>query len=314
MERKVYYVLAFYIFLKIDDPDQEVQKQKNFLEARDAKARIYISSEGINGQMSALEEDAIAYMAWMKQDPRFQNLEFKIHTHHENVFPKLTIKTRAQLVALDKSVDMSQTGQHVDPSTWKKMLEERDEDTILLDVRNDYEWKIGHFEGSELPELSTFRDFPRYASELKERKDPQKTKVMMCCTGGIRCELYSALLKQEGFENVVQLEGGIIKYGLQEGSEHFKGKLFVFDDRLAVPIDGKEGETIAECKDCQTKSDLYYNCANVDCNALFISCASCAEKSAGCCSPACLKAPRVRAFTQEARPYRKWLDKPKMPS
>ena len=120
------------------------------------------------------------------------------------------------------------------------MLEKKDENTLLLDVRNDYESAIGHFEGAERPPIKTFREFPDYAEALAKQKNPQKTKVMMYCTGGIRCEVYSALLKEKGFEEVYQLHGGVINYGHKMGNKHWKGKLFVFDDRLSVPISEDE--------------------------------------------------------------------------
>lgn len=298
-----YHVLAYYFFTPIDEPASEVFKHKEFFLNRDVKGRIYISNEGINGQMSASPQAAQEYMEWIRSDARFCDIEFKIHTWHEHCFPRMTVKTRPQLVALDKKVDMAKTGIHLSPQEWKKMLDERDENTILIDVRNDYEWDIGHFEGAELPNLEKFRQFPEYARQLKEVKDPSKTKVMMYCTGGIRCELYSALMKEEGFEEVYQLQGGVIKYGLESGSKHWRGKLFVFDDRLAVPITDREpAETISRCIHCQTSTDLYYNCANMDCNELFLSCRACAEKMQGCCSAACMRAPRVRAFVAQDRP------------
>lgn len=304
---KSYFVLAYYLFIPIDSPEEEVCKHHAFFKDRDIKGRIYISKEGINGQMSASAEDAEAYMEWMRADARFRPIQFKIHHHHEHAFPKTTVKVREQLVALDMSVDLSQSGQHVSPEEWKKMLEERDENVVLVDVRNDYEWEIGHFEGAKLPDLETFREFPDYAKALKEQKDPQKTKVMMYCTGGIRCELYSALLKKEGFENVYQLQGGVINYGLKVGSDHWRGKLFVFDDRLAVPIAEDKEEVISKCLHCGASSDIYYNCANMDCNELFLCCPSCAEQFKGCCSEVCGGAPRVRAYekTDRPKPFRK---------
>ncbi len=295
------WILAFYYFTPIENPPLEVLRHKEFFSSRDIKGRIYISTEGINGQMSAPPEVAKAYIDWMHADPRFEGIEFKIHTYHEHCFPRATVKTRTQLVAIDAPVDMGQRGEHVSPKKWKEMLETRDEETVLLDVRNVYEWKIGHFEGAETPPLNQFREFPAYAKQLSQKKDPKKTKIMMYCTGGIRCEVYSALLKQEGFENIYQLQGGVIHYGLEEGSEHWKGKLFVFDDRLAVPIDEKS-EVIGECLHCREKSDLYFNCANMDCNELFLSCLACAEKTVGCCSQACQSAPRLRPFQRTDRP------------
>ncbi len=298
-----YYVLAYYFFTPIEDPASEVLKHKEFFLNRDIQGRIYISKEGINGQMSASPEAAKEYMDWLQSDPRFDGIEFKIHAWHEHCFPRMTVKVRSQLVALDQAVDMSKKGAHLAPEEWKKMLDLRDENTILIDVRNDYEWDIGHFEGAELPNLEKFRQFPEYARQLKAERDPSKTKVMMYCTGGIRCELYSALMKEEGFNEVYQLQGGIIKYGLESGSKHWKGKLFVFDDRLSVPITDQEPvEIISQCIHCQASTDLYYNCANMDCNELYLSCPACAEKTKGCCCAACEEAPRVRAFVKQDRP------------
>ena len=302
-----YRVLAYYHFTHLDDPHLEVSRHMEFIKDKDIKCRIYLSDEGINGQMSALKGDAEAYQKWLKSDPRFKEIEFKIHMHPEHVFPRATVKYRAQLVAIDEKVDMALTGEHVSPEQWKEMLEKRDEKTLLLDVRNDYEWEIGHFDGAALPELETFRKFPQYARELKEKCDPKETKVMMYCTGGIRCELYSALLKKEGFEQVYQLDGGVINYGLKEGHDKWRGKLFVFDDRLAVPIDEKTEEIISHCSHCDVPSDVYYNCANMDCNELFLSCPECAEKLQGCCCEECKQAPRVRPFekTERPKPFRR---------
>lgn len=300
-----YYALAYYIFTPIENPYREVKNHKRFFKDRDVTGRIYISEEGINGQMSGAQEDAEAYMIWLREF--FPEVKFKIHTTDENIFPRMTVKTRKQLVALDEPVDMSKGGEHVSPKRWREMLES-DEEYLLLDVRNDYEWEIGHFEGSTLPPLKKFRDFPRYADELKNTKDPKTTKVMMCCTGGIRCELYSALLKERGFESVYQLDGGIIAYGQQEGRAHWKGKLFVFDDRLAVSIDGSDDvEPIAHCTHCKTPADTHYNCANMDCNNLFICCEACIEKTKGCCCTTCEAAQRVRPFdkSRKNKPFRK---------
>ncbi|MBS0604966.1 MAG: rhodanese-related sulfurtransferase [Verrucomicrobia bacterium] len=297
-----YHVLAYYYFTCLEDPHLEVSRHQEFLKDKDIRCRVYISEEGINGQMSASEEASVAYQEWLKGDPRFKDVVFKIHHFGEHVFPRATVKYRKQIVAMDEKVDMALTGEHVSPEKWKQMLEQRDDNTIVLDVRNDYEWVIGHFDGAELPTLETFREFPNYARQLKEQRDPKETKVMMYCTGGIRCELYSALMKKEGFENVYQLDGGVINYGLKEGHDKWNGKLFVFDDRLAVPIDEKTDEVISHCRHCGTASDVYYNCANMDCNELFLSCPQCAEKLKGCCCQECTSAARLRPYEKKDRP------------
>lgn len=295
-------VLAYYYFTQLEDPHLEVARHREFCEGKDIRCRVYISEEGINGQMSASKEASQLYQEWLKSDSRFEGVVFKIHHHLEHAFPRTIIKYRKQLVAMDVPVDMSLTGEHVPPARWKEMLEKRDDNTLILDVRNDYEWEIGHFDGAELPKLETFREFPNYARKLKDEWDPKETKVMMCCTGGIRCELYSALLKKEGFENVFQLEGGIINYGLKEGHDKWRGKLFVFDDRLAVSIDEKTEEVISHCKHCGALSDVYYNCASMDCNELFLSCPECAERLKGCCSETCSCAERIRPYEKVERP------------
>lgn len=301
-----YFILAYYHFVNIENPGLLIKEHKKFFESRDVAGRIYISEQGINGQVSGSEADAEAYMDWLHEDPRFKEMPFKIHHHHEHVFARMMVKYRKQLVAIDTSVNLSKTGTHLSPKKWKEMLE-NEKDILLLDVRNRYEWEIGHFDRSTLPPLENFREFPAYAEELKKDIDPTSTKVMMCCTGGIRCELYSALLKEKGFEQVYQLDGGIINYGLQEGNAHWKGKLFVFDDRMAVTIDGKEAEPISICHQCHLPCDTYYNCANMDCNELFISCVSCSEAYVGCCSYECKSAPRVRPYDREGgnKPFRR---------
>lgn len=303
-----YLVIAFYVFTKIDEPRYEVKNWKRFLKEKNALGRIYINEEGINAQMSISKEEAAAFYEWFLGDERYKETEIKVHNSSEHAFPKLTIKYREQLVAMDRAFDLEKGGEHLSSDDWAKMIEERDENTLILDVRNDYEWEVGHFEGTEKPEFETFREFPEYAEELGKTRDVKKTKVMMYCTGGIRCELYSCLLKDQGFDEVYQLDGGVIKYGLEKGNKHWKGNLFVFDDRLVVPICDKEkSEVISHCFLCNAKVDTYYNCANMDCNQLFISCKPCVEKMKGCCKSSCIEAPRVRPFqaSDHPKPFRK---------
>ncbi|WP_068467075.1 rhodanese-related sulfurtransferase [Candidatus Protochlamydia phocaeensis] len=306
-EKPIFFVLAYYYFTRIPDPHQEVLAHKEFFNNRQLTSRIYISEQGINGQMSGIREDAEAYMRWMHANPLFEKVVFKIHTHHENVFPRQTIKYRPQLVALDEEVDLEETGEHVSPEKWKEMLE-NEKKPLVLDVRNEYEWQVGRFEGAECPPCETFREFKQYAEELKEKVDPQSTPVMMYCTGGIRCELYSSLLRKQGFKDVYQLDGGIINYGLKQGSDHWLGKLFVFDDRLTVPISADSTPVIGKCHHCQTPIEAYYNCANMDCNHLFLCCPTCLQHYSGCCQSSCQTAPRVRPYHQQDahKPFRKW--------
>lgn len=312
-EQLPYLVLAYYHFLTIQDPQNEVLLHKQFFEGKDVTSRIYISENGINGQMSAARNDAHAYMEWMHSRPEFKDVHFKLHEYHEQAFPRCTVKYRKQLVAVDEVVDLNKRGEHVSPEKWKQMLDDK-ENYVLLDVRNDYEWKVGHFEGAELPPCETFRDFKQYAEDLKEKVNPEKTPVMMYCTGGIRCELYSSILLEQGFDKVYQLQGGVINYGLKQGSQHWLGKLFVFDDRLTVPISSEETKVIGTCHHCQKPTESYINCANMDCNALFLCCPECLKEHVGCCKKECQTAERLRPYHEATthKPFRKWYHYPQI--
>lgn len=306
-EKNLFFVLAFYRFTPIADPEKEISSHKLFFKDRCITSRIYISDQGINGQMSGKREDAEAYMTWLHANPLFEKIPFKIHTYHENVFPRQIVKYRKQLVALDEEVDLAAAGEHVSPSRWKELLEQ-EEKPLLLDIRNEYEWQVGRFEGAECPPCDTFREFKGYTEELKDKVDPEKTPVMMYCTGGIRCELYSALLRKQGFKDIYQLDGGIINYGLKEGNSHWLGKLFVFDDRLTVPISEEPSPVIGKCHHCGIPIESYYNCANMECNNLYLCCQPCANESTGCCQESCQKGERVRPYQHQDghKPFKKW--------
>jgi UPF0176 protein len=300
-------VLAYYHLAKVDDPKAFVKEHKAFFATRDVRGRIYIAKEGINGTLSAPKEVVCEYLRWIWEKPGFLDLEFKIQEYHDHTFGRMQVKTRNELVALGFEVPLDQRGEHLSPKAWREMLEQ-EQDKVVLDVRNDYEWELGHFEGSEVPPCKTFKDFKAYSEELKARIDPEKTKVLMSCTGGIRCEFFSSLLKQQGIKNVYQLQGGIIKYGAEEKSKHWLGKLFVFDDRLAVPLSEEEAPTIGKCMHCGCEADRYYNCANMDCNELFLCCPKCLEAFQGCCQESCQKGCRVRPYKHASTPFRRWYN------
>jgi UPF0176 protein len=305
-EQYPFLILAYYHLDPLENPREEIERHLDFFKERDASARVYMSEQGINGQLCAARQDAKDYMNWMHSRPEFKAIHFKIHPYHEHVFPRLTIKYRRHLVAYDDEIDFQNRGEYATPQEWKKMLEKQE--SLLLDIRNDYEWELGRFEGAELPPCKTFRDFEKYADELKEKTDPKKQPVMMYCTGGIRCELFSSILKKRGFEKVYQLQGGIINYGLNEGSKHWLGKLFVFDDRLSVPLNDEQTPVVGTCHFCKKESEAYYNCANMDCNHLFLCCPECLKQHDGCCKTECKNAPRLRPYHHQNphKPFRRW--------
>ncbi len=303
MLQEPFYYLTFYHFVTLDSPESAVKKHKDYLKNRDIKCRIYFSKEGVNAVLSGRQADAEHYMEWLKSDPRFADVWFKIHTGQEHSLPHQTVKKREQLVAMDMKVDLKQTGAYMTPEQWAETIEKRDENTLIIDVRNKYESDVGYFEGAERPSLTTFRDFPKYVSELKKRYDGKKTKVLTYCTGGIRCELYTVLLKNEGFEHVHQLHGGVVNYGQQMGGKHWRGKLFMFDDRLAIPLaEGQKEEVVSSCHHCKNPADVFYNCAHMSCNALFIGCPECVKAFEGCCCESCKGEDHRRPFVPVTKP------------
>ncbi len=301
-----YHVLAFYLITRLDEPRQEVIQHKKFFKNRDITSRIYISEQGINGQMCASEADAQDYIQWMRTKTVFKDIRYKVDLWHEQVFPRQTVKYRKNLVGCEQHIDFTKRGDHIAPEKWKEMLEDGNK-YLLIDVRNDYETQVGHFNGAELPPCKNFREFEKYADQLEERHGDAKPPVMMYCTGGIRCELYSSILKNKGYDKVYQLEGGVINYGHEVGSKHWLGKLFVFDDRLTVPISEEETPVISTCHFCKTLTDDYYNCANMDCNTLFISCKDCIKQHKGCCQTSCEENGKLRSIElQHAhKPFRR---------
>lgn len=306
---QTHHVIAYYLFTRLADPHREVQSHKEFCRGRALTGRVYLSEQGINGQMSGLPADIAAYRAWLEE--QFQGVTFKVHEAPCQVFPRMTIKYRKELVALGVEVDLSQKGEYLTPAAFRRELDNWDGTKLLLDVRNQYETAIGHFVQAQLPPLETFRDFPAYARALRAEQDPERP-ILMGCTGGIRCEIYSSLLKQEGFQQVYQLQGGFIQYGLEEGRAHWQGRLFVFDDRLSVSLDGEETTPIAQCSHCGASNDTYYNCANGECNALFLSCLSCLHRLQGCCQESCMGSPFLRRYAADGnhKPFkRKHLEK-----
>ena len=301
LEQAPYWVVAAYFLTPLEDPQGEVQRHKDFLRQLDARARIYIGPDGMNIQMSAVRADAEQYMEWLRQDPRFTGIQFKLQGLDRQAFPRLTIKYKQQLVAMDRSVDLQQAGPHLSPEEWKHTIEEESEEILLLDVRNHYEWEVGHFRGAIPAPCETFREFPEWIQQLKQQVDPTKKKILMCCTGGIRCEFFSALMKEEGFEEVYQLQGGMLQYSAECGGDLWEGSLFVFDDRLTVPM-GEECAPCGRCHHCEAPTDRYLNCANMDCNRLFLCCPTCLQAHAGCCQESCHCAPRLRCLREE-NPY-----------
>jgi UPF0176 protein len=280
--------ISFYRYVRINEPVEIRNKLYSLLEKLNCLGRIYVSSEGINAQMS-LPESGLENFRCILQDIEFFSDMYIKYAIDENAnsFSKLVVKTRNKIVAdgLDNdSYDFTNTGRHLTPMEFHSQIGQPD--TILIDMRNHYESEIGHFKGAILPQTDTFRETIQIVTqELQSFKDK---KILMYCTGGIRCEKASAYMKHLGFTDVNQLQGGIIGYTREIKQERleskFIGKNFVFDERLGEAV---TEDIISTCYQCGKKCDSHTNCANNFCHLLFIQCKDCALKYSGCCSEEC---------------------------
>jgi len=285
-------VLLYYKYSTISDPAEYAAQHRALCERLDLKGRILIAHEGINGTVSGTSASTTAYQEALDNDPITKGIEWKIDPATDHVFPKLSIKVRDEIVTLglgqnDFSPEET-TGDHLSPESWQEMMKQ--DDVVLIDARNDYEWELGHFEKALLPKVDSFRELPQWIRD--HREDLEGKKIMTYCTGGIRCEKFSGFLVKEGFQDVFQLDGGIVTYGKDKKTkgEGFLGECYVFDERVSVPVNHSEGaQTIARCTYCGDPAH-YHNCSWQPCNEQFFICDHCQEKEEGYCSPICREA------------------------
>jgi UPF0176 protein len=281
--------ISFYQYAHIGNPS--IFRNHLFIHWNDLDVlgRIYVAHEGINAQLSVPAENFKAFKAHLDSITFLENVRLNIAIEQDNKsFLKLKVKVREKIVAdglNDDSFDVTDKGVHVDAKKFNELIE--DSDTILVDMRNHYESEIGHFKNAITPDVDTFRDsLDIIERDLADHKEDKK--LVMYCTGGIRCEKASAYYRHKGFKNVYQLEGGIIEYTRQVNSlnleNKFLGKNFVFDHRRGERI---TDDVIAHCHQCGNPCDNHVNCANEACHLLFIQCDACAQAMNNCCSVDC---------------------------
>ena len=280
--------LSFYHYFPISDPPQFRDRLYRDLEKIHVFGRIYVAHEGINAQISVPASKFEALQSYLYSIPPLNGIRLNIAVDDNGKsFWVLKVKVRDKIVAdgiADPHFDMSKKGRYVNAEQMNEML--KDPRTIVVDMRNHYEYEVGHFvKAMEVPS-DTFREqLPMAVEMLQHQKD---ANIIMYCTGGIRCEKASAYLLHNGFKNVFHLEGGIIHYARQvkeKGMESkFIGKNFVFDDRLGERI---TEDILSVCHQCGKPADTHVNCVNEACHLLFIQCDECKEKYAGACSQEC---------------------------
>ncbi|MES1039670.1 MULTISPECIES: rhodanese-related sulfurtransferase [Peribacillus] len=295
METKPYRVLLYYLYVPIENHEEFAAEHLAACKALELKGRILVASEGINGTVSGTIEQTDQYMDMMKSDPRFADIVFKIDEAEGHAFKKMHVRPRNELVTLRLEDDVNPnqtTGKYLSPKEFFEQMQ--DENTIVLDARNDYEFDLGHFRGAIKPEITNFRELPEWVRENKEMFEGKK--ILTYCTGGIRCEKFSGWLVEEGFEDVSQLHGGIATYGKdpEVQGELWDGQMYVFDERIAVPINQKEhvivGRDIYSGEPCER----YVNCANPECNKKILCSEENEHKHMRSCTHECRVHPRNR--------------------
>lgn len=280
--------LSFYNYVNIDNPEEYRDQLYQDWSALGILGRIFVAREGINAQMNVPEQHWQQFLDYMNADQKLSNVPLKIAVEDDGKsFYKLIVRVKKQIVADNlptNSYNLQNIGKHLSAKEWNEAME--DPNTVIVDMRNHYESEVGRFEGAICPDADTFAaELPMVLDTLKDQKDK---KVLLYCTGGIRCEKASAYLKHHGFQDVNQLKGGIIDYAHQVRGEglpsRFKGKNFVFDERRGEKI---TEDIISECHQCGAACDNHVNCKNDACHLLFIQCEQCATQFSGCCTPKC---------------------------
>jgi UPF0176 protein len=276
-ETRDYIVILFYKFVEIEDPKRMMKEQRQICADLGLKGRMLLASEGVNATFEGAAENIQKYKERLKENPLFANIVFKESASGGNAFTKLEIKVRNEVVTLGagKFDVEKETAPEITAEELEKMYE-NDEDFVVLDLRNDFEINVGKFEKTVDPGLQNFRDLPRKIERLKDLK---KEKLIAVCTGGIRCEKATCLLKREGFDNLYQLKDGIHTYMQKFPGKRFKGSLFVFDNRMTTPVvDSEEREVIGECIYCGVKCEEFYSNDTVRPSRKVICCEVCAEE------------------------------------
>lgn len=276
-------IILYYGFAPVKDPEAVRLWQTALCESLDLKGRILISPHGINGtlggEMSALKK----YVKQTKQYPGFKKIDFKWSDGTGNDFPRLQVKVRDELVTFGDTTSLRVDengvvggGTHLTPDQVHELVAERGDDVIFFDGRNAYEAKVGKFKNAVVPNVKTTRDF---MDELESGKyDHLKDKpVVTYCTGGIRCEILSVIMKEKGFNEVYQIQGGIVRYGEKYGNDGlWEGSLYTFDGRMTVDF-SESPEVIGKCDRCGSATKSFINCANQSCHQLYLLCDQCAS-------------------------------------
>ncbi|BCX14188.1 MAG: UPF0176 protein [Candidatus Dojkabacteria bacterium] len=281
-------ILLYYKYTKIDNPQEIRDKQYDLCKKLNLKGRILIASEGINGTVGGSPDAVEKYMRETESYPEFKGIEWKISEGPDDAFPRLRVVVREEIVTLglkreNNDVSLEHKAQYIEPEELLELYE-KGEDFVIIDARNEYEARIGKFKNAIYFDIDVFKDLPKQIKKIKNYKDKL---VVTYCTGGIRCEKFSAYLREQGFKNVRQLHGGIHRYSEITGGKNFEGLMYVFDGRVHVPVNHVNPKIISKCEICGVEVARYKNCENAECNKRFICCENCEKEMNGACSNEC---------------------------
>lgn len=277
-------IILYYKFTPVQDPQMVMLWQRELCTRLNLKGRILISRHGINGTLGGDLEDLKAYRRAMNQTEQFKDITYKWSDGTGEDFPKLKVKVKPEIVAFDAADEIVVTekgivngGRHLKPEQVHKLVEERGDEVIFYDGRNMYEAQIGRFKNTVIPKTATSRDFKKDIEEGEISKHKDKP-IVTYCTGGVRCEILSAMMLNRGYQEVYQIDGGIVKYGEKFGDDGlWEGKLFVFDDRMQMGF-SENATDIAECEKCGTKTSHQINSTDVR-RKLHVMCEACAAEA-----------------------------------
>ena len=276
-------IILYYKFVPIPDTESVMHWQRALCASLGLKGRILISGKGLNGTLGGDLKALKAYKKAMNEHSLFGGIEYKWSDGRADDFPKLSVKVRSETVTLGWEPTVTEQGvigggKHLKPEKVHELVEQYGDDVVFFDGRNKYEASIGKFKNAVVPDVNTFKEYLREL-EKPEYDEIKKKKVVTYCTGGIRCETLSALMIEKGFEDVYQMDGGIVKYGEKFGDEgYWEGKLFVFDNRMKLGFSDK-AKDIADCEVCGKKTSNQVNSTNIR-RRLHIKCEDCAKVTA----------------------------------
>jgi UPF0176 protein len=280
-------VLLFYKYVTIENPENFKAFYFELCKRHNLTGRTIVAREGLNGTVEGLLEDTEAFAQELLTDVRFSDMQIKRSRGTGMTFPRLSVKVREEIVGtrFPKEVDPTKnTAPHLKPEELREWYE-KEKDFVVVDMRNSYEFESGHFKKSIDPGMTASRELPQLIEKIKE--ETKDKTILTVCTGGVRCEKMSAYLLHEGFKDVYQLDGGMHSYMEKYPGKDFLGTLFTFDNRLVMDFGG-EREVIGKCKRCEATNEQYQNCANAECNMLFLICNDCmSEEGPGFCSEKC---------------------------